>query len=113
MAAQEDDEPTPVINGYKPVRTPTYFQVPSTPLREEFGIQLAKATDLKKREQKRQEKEIKQEKLSYTPMYSEKRAKSISTPSHHKISSEAGKQLLRSVQRKTPLRAQATPLIRH
>ena len=31
-------EPTPIINGYKPVKTPVYFKVPDTPIREEFGI---------------------------------------------------------------------------
>ena len=43
-------EATPVINGYKIIKnTPVYFKVPATPIREELGIKLAKATDVKKR----------------------------------------------------------------
>jgi hypothetical protein len=34
----EDGDQTPIINGYKPVKTPKYFKVPDTPVREEFGI---------------------------------------------------------------------------
>lgn len=46
---------TPIINGYKIIKnTPTYFRIPSTPVREELGIKLAEATDLKKRNLKLQ-----------------------------------------------------------
>lgn len=51
-------EGTPVINGYKIInQTPRYFKIPSTPLREELGLQLAQATENKKRNAKQQEKE--------------------------------------------------------
>lgn len=35
-------ELTPIINGYKIItETPVYYRVPSTPLREELGLQMA------------------------------------------------------------------------
>ena len=46
-----------------------YFKVPDTPVREELGIQLARATDTKKRNIKLQEKAAFDQKLRYTPLY--------------------------------------------
>lgn len=52
------NEQTPIVNGYKIISdTPKYFKIPSTPLREELGLQLAQASEIKKRNSKQQEKE--------------------------------------------------------
>jgi hypothetical protein len=44
------NEATPMINGYKIIKeTPTYYKVPSTPLRDELGLRLATISEQKKR----------------------------------------------------------------
>lgn len=52
------NEQTPIVNGYKIIsQTPKYFKIPSTPLREELGLQLAQASEIKKRNSKQLEKD--------------------------------------------------------
>jgi hypothetical protein len=42
LSEMKGDQATPMINGYKIIQeTPTYYKVPSTPLRDELGLRLA------------------------------------------------------------------------